>query len=196
MQFDPVGRDPDLAMGPVEEPDAAERRATGEPFELDRRRGAARSDERSASLPHLESDPRGGASGACRLRELDDHRPCESPRVCDHEMDVVVALKHRANECRAHNIGRRFDTPDARHVMQVGRKAKTAKRTDGGRAGRHVDQPRCGICQRLDGPAPLPARRFGRGRSWRYSCGSGHVPLRSGAGGGRGEQERPNSHHS
>jgi hypothetical protein len=159
MQLDAVGRDPALAMGPVEEADAAHRRPTSDPFEPDRRREAARSDQGSAGLPHLESGLRGGASGTCPLRELDDHRPSESPGVGNHKMDVMVPLKHRPNECRAHKVGGRLDTTVARCLVEAGRRVETAKRTDGSRSGSQVDEPRCWICQRFDRPAPNPAGR-------------------------------------
>jgi hypothetical protein len=163
MQFDPVGRDPGLAVGPVEETYAAQRRLASHPFELDRGRDAARSNEGSAGLPHLESGLWGGAAGACRLRELDDHRPCESARVGDHEMDVVVALKLCPDQRCSHKVGGRLDTAVTRRVVEAGRRVETAKRTDRGRLGSRVDEPCCWVCQRFDGPAPSPAGCFNVG---------------------------------
>jgi hypothetical protein len=42
-------------------------------------------------------------------------------------MDVMVPLKHRPNECRAHKVGGRLDTPVARCLVEAGRRVETAK---------------------------------------------------------------------
>jgi hypothetical protein len=83
MQLDAVGRDPALAVGPVEEADASHRRPATYPFEPHRRREAARSDQGSAGLSHLESSLRGGTlETSAQLSRFGGKATTTSAREC------------------------------------------------------------------------------------------------------------------